>query len=421
MIETPLLRRGGVLCSAVGRPSHNTYFVGMDLLMAKRILILLIILFTAGCAPYKSALNKYDNLPPPKAMATAYDSEYRWVAGYGYEAPSSSVAKRLALNKCEQMRSEYNIRSACTLTHSHGVNEGERPAKKIPPDVEKAAAELAMDKAISSGAEKYVADELNAAKKIWDTAETEMKEEKYKEAKQDYFAAKAAFDIIAANAEERKKMAIAGESKKLAVTAEANAAVAGLERDWKNLNAAAKNVEKKMKEEEMKEAWAADAEAFARGLKATKDKIATDPARVKADVVELRSIIQKWDVTFKKLAAAPSPSKYEATKKKAEAAGKKKKAKYSIQVKAYPETGKQAATEFVTKLKKIQPDVHMDTVYVEGRAWYRIFVGRFMTQEEASTYMKQKKILKEYPGSFVQSTSKEESRPEGDFGHIKPH
>ncbi len=402
--------------------SYNTYCVGIDLLMAKRILILLLILFAAGCAPYRSALDKYNNLPPPKAMATAYDTEYRWVVGYGYEAPSSSVAKRLALNKCEQMRSEYNVRSSCTLTHSHGVSEGEEPVKKMPPEAEKAAAKLAMDKALSSGAEKYAADELDAAQKIWDAAESKKKEEKYKEAKQDYVAAKAAFDIVATHAEERKKIAIAEERKRIAITADANSAVAGLEKDWKNLNAAAKNVEKKMKEEGMKEAWAADAEAFARGLKATKDKIATDPARVKADVVELKSIIQKWDVTFKKLAAAPSPSKYEATKKKAEATGKKKKVgKYSIQVKAYPETGKQAATEFVTKLKKTQPDVYMDTVYVEGRGWYRIFVGRFATHDEASAYMKQKKILKEYPGSFVQSTSKEESRPEGDFGHIKPH
>jgi len=398
-----------VFCSEA--TSYKIYYVGMDLLMAKRILILLFILFTAGCAAYKSALDKYDNLPPPKAMATAYDSEYRWVVGYGYEAPSSNVAKRLALNKCEQMRSEYNIRSACTLTKSHGVSEGDKPVKKMPPEAEKAAAKIAMDKALSSGAEKYAANELDAAKKIWEAAESEMKEEKYKEAKQNYVAAKAAFDIVAANVEERKKIAI---------TAEASASVASLEEDWKNLNIAAKNVEKKMKDKEMKEAWAADAESFTRGLKATKDKIAIDPAGAKADVIELKSIIEKWDAAFKKLAAAPS--EYKATKKKAEATKKRKKAgKYSIQIIAYPETEKNDATELVTKLRKTQPDVRMDTVYVEGRVWYRIFVGHFTTHEEASTYMKQKKIFKEYPGSFVQLTSKEESRPEVDFGHIKPH
>lgn len=279
-----------------------------------------------------------------------------------------------------------------------------------PPEAEKAAAKVAMDKALSSGAEKYAADDLDAAKKIWNVAESEMKEEKYKEAKQSYVAAKAAFDIVAGNAEERRKIAI---------TVEANAAVASLEEEWKNLNTNAKNVEKKMKAKEMKEAWAADAEAFTRGLKATKDKIVTDPAGTNADVVQLKSIIEKWDATFKELAAAPSEDK--ATKKKAEATEKRKKGgKYSIQIKAYPETGKKAATEFVTKLRKIHSDVHMERVNVRGRVWYRILVGHFANSKEASTYMKQKKILKEYPGSFVvKLTSKEKSRPDGNSGYIK--
>jgi hypothetical protein len=174
-----------------------------------------------------------------------------------------------------------------------------------PPEAEKSAAKAAMDTAVSSGADKYAAADLDAAKKIWGVAEAEMKEEKYKEAKQSYIAAKAAFDIAAGTAEEGKKMA----------TAEASAAVASLEEDWKNLKTAAKNVEKKMKDKKMKDAWAADAKAFAEGLKATKDKIVTDPAGAKANVGELKSIIEKWDAAFKKLAAAPS--KHKATKKKA--------------------------------------------------------------------------------------------------------
>lgn len=259
-----------------------------------------------------------------------------------------------------------------------------------PPEAEKAAAKVAMDKALFSGAEKYAADDLDGAKKIWDVAESEMKEEKYKEAKQSYAAAKAAFDIVAGNAEEKRKTAI---------TAEANAAVASLEEDWKNLNSTAKNVEKKMNDKEMK-AWATDAEAFTKGLKATKDKIATDPAGAKTDVVGLKSIIEKWDATFKKLAAAPS--KYEATKKKAEATKKRKKeGKYSIQVRAYPANGKESATEFVTKLRKIKSDVHMERVYIGGHVWYKILVGHFATHEEASAYMKEKKISEAYPGSFV--------------------
>jgi tetratricopeptide (TPR) repeat protein len=95
--------------------------------------------------------------------------------------------------------------------------------------------------------------------------------------------------------------------------------------------------------------------------------------------------------------------------------------KYSIQIRAYPETGKNAAMEFVTELRKIQSDVHMERVYIRERGvWYRILVGHFANIEEASTYLKEKKGFEAYPGSFVQITSEEQSVPQGNFGHIKP-
>ncbi|HET6460032.1 MAG TPA: tetratricopeptide repeat protein [Syntrophales bacterium] len=94
---------------------------------------------------------------------------------------------------------------------------------------------------------------------------------------------------------------------------------------------------------------------------------------------------------------------------------------YSIQIRAYPETGKNAAMKFVTELKKIQSDVHMERVYIPERGiWYRILVGHFANIEKASTYLKEKKIFKTYPGSFVQLASEKYSPPEGDFGHINP-
>jgi len=80
--------------------------------------------------------------------------------------------------------------------------------------------------------------------------------------------------------------------------------------------------------------------------------------------------------------------------------------KYSIQIIAYPETGKNSAMEFVTQLKKIQPDVHMEKIYIPERGvWYRILLGHFANHDEASTYMKENNIFKAYPGSFVQLTS----------------
>jgi hypothetical protein len=181
-----------------------------------------------------------------------------------------------------------------------------------PPEAEKSAAKGAMDAALSAGADKYAAVEMDAAKKIWDTAEAQVKEKKYKEAKQGYVEAKAAFE----------KAAAAGEAGKKAVAAEVSTAVVALEEAWKNLDAAAKNVEKKMQQDK-KDAWAADTKAFTEGLKATKDMIAADPAGAKAKVGGLKAIIEKWDASFKELAAATA--KPEATEKKAKPVKKAKK------------------------------------------------------------------------------------------------
>lgn len=80
--------------------------------------------------------------------------------------------------------------------------------------------------------------------------------------------------------------------------------------------------------------------------------------------------------------------------------------KYSIQIRAYPETKINEATEFVTDLRRRQPDVHMEKVYIQGQGvWNRILVGHFTTFEEASIYMKENKLFDAYPGSFVKLTS----------------
>lgn len=170
-----------------------------------------------------------------------------------------------------------------------------------PPDAEKQAAKTAMDAAISAGADKYAATDLNAAKKIWDTAESQMKEKKYKEAKQSYIDAKAAFEKAAKGVESGKK----------AVTDQANAAMKALEEAWKNLEATAKKMEKKLKDK--KEAWTTDAKAISEGLGKVKEMIATDPAGAKAKLDELKNMADKWENTFKEMAAPPA--KPEAPKK----------------------------------------------------------------------------------------------------------
>ncbi len=166
-----------------------------------------------------------------------------------------------------------------------------------PPEAEKAAAKAAMDAAVAANAGKFVAVDFEAAMKLWGTAEAQVGEKKYEEAKQGYINAKAAFDKAATNAKTQKK----------ALTDEATTAVTGLEAGWKTIETTAKDLESKIADK--KEAWDADTKVFTDGLKAAKDLIAKDPTAAKAKTVELKAIIDKWDAAFKEVAAAPAPKK----------------------------------------------------------------------------------------------------------------
>ncbi len=171
-----------------------------------------------------------------------------------------------------------------------------------PPEAEQKAAEAAMGSAVSAGADKYAVADLQAAKKLLEAAAAQVKEKKYKEAKQGYVDAKAAFE----------KAAGAVAAGKKAVADEATVAVAALEEGWKGIEGSVKKIEKKMKDQ--KAAWEADAKAFVDGLKASKELIASDPLSAKTKAGELKAVIEKWDAAFKEMAAAPA--KPEPKKKK---------------------------------------------------------------------------------------------------------
>jgi PBP1b-binding outer membrane lipoprotein LpoB len=162
-----------------------------------------------------------------------------------------------------------------------------------PPDAEKSAAKASMDAAVAAGADKYATGDFESAKGRWDTAESQMGNKDYKDAKQSYIDAKSTFETAAGNVQANKDAASA-----------VNAALPSLENNWKNLEATAKKVEKKMTDKA--EEWAADQKAFAEGLQSARDLIAKDPVGAKAKTDELKSTIDKWDATFKELAAAPA-------------------------------------------------------------------------------------------------------------------
>jgi len=163
-----------------------------------------------------------------------------------------------------------------------------------PPEEEKQAAKGAMDTAISAGADKYAAADLGAAKKVWDTAEAQMNEKKYKEAKQSYIDAKAAFE----------KAGAAVQAGKKAASDQANAVLASIEEAWKKSEATASKMAKQMKAK--KDAWVADAKAFTDGLAKAKETIAAEPAAAKAKLDELKAMVDKWENTLKEMAAPPA-------------------------------------------------------------------------------------------------------------------
>jgi type II secretory pathway component GspD/PulD (secretin) len=83
-----------------------------------------------------------------------------------------------------------------------------------------------------------------------------------------------------------------------------------------------------------------------------------------------------------------------------------KNGKYAIQIIAYPEAAKKDAMAFAEVLKITEPDVYVERVKIRKRGvWYRILTGHFTSIEDASNYMKEKKILETHPGSFVQLKS----------------
>jgi len=162
-----------------------------------------------------------------------------------------------------------------------------------PPEAEKSAAKTAMDAAVSAEAPRYASADFQAAMKFWDTAEAQVKEKKYPEAKQGYIDAKAAFEK-ASDAVAAGKKAVVGEVN----TDELKAAVARLEEDWQNLQTLAKKVEAKL---EKKKLWENDAKAFSERLKAAKDMIATDPISAKLKIDALRPFIDSYTKLFKQL------------------------------------------------------------------------------------------------------------------------
>jgi len=238
-----------------------------------------------------------------KAMDAAMSAGADQYASADLEAANkvwNTAESQMKEEKYKEAKESYITAKAAFEKATAAVEAGKKAAADQA-NAEKEPAKKAMDAAMSAGAEQYAPADLEAAKKIWDTAESQMKEEKYKQAKESYIGAKAAFE-----------KATAVQPGKKAISDQAKAAMKNVEAEWKKLQATAKKMQKKLKDK--KQAWVADAKAIKEGLGRAKKLIASAPAEAKAKLDSVKTMIDKWENIFKEMGA--SQSKTKATKKK---------------------------------------------------------------------------------------------------------
>jgi len=239
-----------------------------------------------------------------KAMSAAFSAGADQYAPTELEAANrvwDSAESQMKEEKYKEAKESYLQAKAAFEKAAAAVEAGKKAAADQA-NAEKEAAKKAMDDALSAGAERFAPVDLEAARRAWNTAESQMKEEKYREAKESYTGAKAAFERAAAAVEAGKKNA--GD--------QAKAALKTVEAEWKKLRATAKKMEKKLIDK--KQAWSADAKAIQEGLGKAKKMIASAPAEAKAKLDSVKTIIDRWENTFKEMGA--SQAKAKATKKK---------------------------------------------------------------------------------------------------------
>ncbi len=249
---------------------------------------------------------------PPEAEKEAAKKarDAAFSAGADQYAPNELEAANKVWNTAESQMKEENYKEAkesyigakAAFEKAAAAVAAGKKAAADQANAEKEAAKKAMDAALSAGADQYAPAELEAANKMWNAAESQMKEEKYKEAQESYTGAKAAFEKAAAAVQPGKK----------SVADQAKAALKTVEAEWKKLQATAKKMEKKLKDK--KQAWTADAKAIKEGLGRAKKLIASAPAEAKAKLDTLKTMIDRWENTFKEMGT--SRSKAKTTKKK---------------------------------------------------------------------------------------------------------
>ncbi len=160
-----------------------------------------------------------------------------------------------------------------------------------PPEAEKKAADEAMKAARAAEADRYAASDFAAATGALKTAEAQMADKKYSEAKTAYVKAK---DLA-------EKATKAAEAGKAAMKSQVEQELAQTEKRWHEVEGKVKPAVKKLKAEQ-RQLWEADAKAATETLEAAKATIERDPAGAKDKLATITASAEKWESELKAMA-----------------------------------------------------------------------------------------------------------------------
>ena len=82
------------------------------------LLVILVNILFSNCktvVDFDKAFDRYERLPPYKAMAYAKDSGGHWAYGYAEGQYTQESANELALYECERRLAKYKVLSGCKL------------------------------------------------------------------------------------------------------------------------------------------------------------------------------------------------------------------------------------------------------------------------------------------------------------------
>ncbi len=154
---------------------------------------------------------------------------------------------------------------------------------------EKAAAEQARMAALAADAQRYAEATMTSARKLWDQAETSLKQKQYRAAKAAFRAARQSYD---------KAAMLVSQNKEVMVNA-IKEGVDEADQDWQTLNQKMDQTGKRLSKD-LKKAWKDDQLMVRTALQSAhaflKDQ---DPLDARQQLNNAKTLIEKWKKLLK--------------------------------------------------------------------------------------------------------------------------